>query len=233
MIHREINCGYSATERSINGYVFQKKEGLPAIFVIAGVHGDEQEGIWLAEYFKSLWEQNFFYKHIKVILIPEANPDGVMLNTRLNANGVDLNRNLPTKDWNAKAFNERYPPGPYACSEPESEAMVDLIRKYQPKGILTLHSYHTPQLNANGYDKTGVMDLVNTLSKVSPYQLITRGDEIGYPAPGCLGTYAGYERDIPTITYELFRGDPKEKILMENIAVVKAFVQYFNQKFSK
>ena len=31
-------------------------------------------------------------------------------------------------------------------------------------------------------------------------------EEIGYPTPGCLGTYCGLERNMPTITYEIERG---------------------------
>ena len=35
--------------------------------------------------------------------------------------------------------------------------------------------------------------------------LIAKGD-IGYPTPGSLGTYTGWERNLPTITLEILRG---------------------------
>ena len=34
-----------------------------------------------------------------ILFIPCLNPDGMALGTRTNANGVDLNRNFPTKNW--------------------------------------------------------------------------------------------------------------------------------------
>ncbi|MFA7315895.1 MAG: hypothetical protein WC059_03790, partial [Candidatus Paceibacterota bacterium] len=97
--------------------------------------------------------------------------------------------------------------------------------------ILTLHSYSDPQINVNGHDDTNIMDFANALLEVSPYKKITRGDEMGYPTPGCLGTYAGYERGIPTVTYELLRGDSEEKILSENIPVIEKTLEYFSMKF--
>ena len=33
------------------------------------------------------------------LFIPCLNPDGMSKNTRTNSNGVDLNRNFPTKNW--------------------------------------------------------------------------------------------------------------------------------------
>ena len=36
--------------------------------------------------------------------------------------------------------------------------------------------------------------------------------DIGYPTPGCLGTYTGLEQNIPTITLEIERGLSAEKI---------------------
>ena len=223
--------GKSVNGKELTGYLYQNKEDLPILLILATIHGNEKEGLFLANHFKNVWDKDFNYTNIAVILIPEVNPDGVALNTRTNANGVDLNRNLPTKDWNPKVFNERYPPGPYAGSEPENQALVALIEKYQPKGILTLHSYSDPQINVNGHDDTNIMDFANALLEVSPYKKITRGDEMGYPTPGCLGTYAGYERGIPTVTYELLRGDSEEKILSENIPVIEKTLEYFSMKF--
>jgi protein MpaA len=47
--------------------------------------------------------------------------------------------------------------------------------------------------------------------------------DIGYPTPGCLGTYAGIERNWPTLTYEIERGLGIDKILsIHTPAVMKA-----------
>jgi protein MpaA len=37
-------------------------------------------------------------------------------------------------------------------------------------------------------------------------------DDIGYPTPGSLGTWAGWERKIPTITLEIERDSTQETI---------------------
>ncbi|MCX6757730.1 MAG: DUF2817 domain-containing protein [Candidatus Nomurabacteria bacterium] len=230
---RRIIYGKSALKNDLIGYLFfknNKKQNLPLILILATIHGDEVEGLWLLDHFEIPWRVKFPYSNVNVLVIPQANPDGVALKQRTNGNKVDLNRNLPTLDWSAEKFNDRYPPGPFAGSEPENKALMELIDLYKPKGILTLHSFKDPQINANGDDDTGVMDLANYLFEVSPYKKITRGDEMGYPTPGCLGTYAGYERKIPTITYELRRGDHVDNIL-ESIPVVERFIEFFNNKF--
>lgn len=229
----KFNFGKSAQGRDLEGYLFQNYAHLSVILILATVHGDEKEGLWLISHFKKLWDTDFPYSNVAAILVPRSNPDGVLLNTRTNGNGVDLNRNLPTKDWNPEAFNARYPPGPYAGSEPENQALIKLIEECNPVCILTLHSFKDPQINANGYPETQVLDWARTLLRVSPYKLITEGinDGMGYPTPGCMGTYAGYERGIPTITYELLRGDSKENILSGNIPVIEETMEYFDNKF--
>jgi protein MpaA len=158
------------------------------------------------------------------------NPDGFILKTRTNINGVDLNRNLPTKDWSSEFSNKMYYPGPAPFSEPENKALVSIIEKYKPKAILTLHSFTEPQINANGNKDSGVIEFAEALYKVSSYKKITIGDEIGYSTPGCLGTYAGFERNIQTITYELPVGVSKEQILLENIAVINRAIEFINTK---
>ncbi|MCX6755515.1 MAG: DUF2817 domain-containing protein [Candidatus Nomurabacteria bacterium] len=230
---RNIIYGKSALNNNLIAQLYfknRKKQNLPLVLILATVHGDEIEGLWLAEHFETPWRIRFPYANINVLLVPRTNPDGLALGQRTNGKGVDLNRNLPTLDWNAEAFNKRYPPGPFAGSEPENQGLIYLINNYKPKAILTLHSFKEPQINANGKDETGVIDLANALFEVSPYKKITRGDEMGYPTPGCLGTYAGYERDIPTITYELLRGSDIYEILNGNIPVVEKFIEFFNEK---
>jgi protein MpaA len=118
---------------------------------------------------------------------------------------VDLNRNLPTEDWNPKAFNPKYPPGEFANSESENQALVSWIENEKPKAILSLHSFERFMMNTNGDCKAWA----EAMKSVNSYPI---EESIGYPTPGCLGTYAGLERSIPTITYELERGLSLEHI---------------------
>src|SRR5688572_24537176 len=80
----------------------------PEILILGGVHGDETEGVVCGWGLYEELTRNFRWK-MNLTLVPAFNLDGVLAKSRLNGNGVDLNRNLPTKDWNPQAFNERYP----------------------------------------------------------------------------------------------------------------------------
>ncbi len=173
--------------------------------LLSGVHGDEVEGIWAVEHLMEGLLEEHPFKHLGVVVWQEANPDGITAQARLNANGVDLNRNLPTKDWSPEAKNPRYPPGAHAGSEPESQALVSLIEKIKPMAILSAHSFSKPQVNANG----PALEWAKGLAALTDTPVTT---DIGYPTPGSLGTYAGAERSIPTITLEILRGAPRESV---------------------
>ena len=45
-------------------------------------------------------------------------------------------------------------------------------------------------------------------------------ESIGYPTPGCLGTYCGLEREMPTLTYEIERGLAAEDIFKTHIPAI-------------
>ena len=135
-----------------------------------------------------------------LLFIPCLNPDGMQNNTRTNANGVDLNRNFPTKNWgedtSAAGDNPKdYYGGKSAGSEIETKFVIDIIDKYQPKLILTLHA---PYKIVN-YDGPA-QDIAQKISDIIGYPV---EPNIGYPTPGSFGTYCGVERNIPTITLEL------------------------------
>lgn len=175
----------------------------PRILILGGVHGDEIEGVVLArhlvQYFLAQPPTEF-----SLMIIPEMNPDGVLMKTRGNGNGVDINRNLPTKDWSAEIKTPRYHPGPAAGSEIENQLLMKLIEDKKPQLIFSLHSWK-PVLNVNG----DCLPEANIIAKFTNYPVDT---EIGYPTPGCLGTYTGLERNIGTLTYEIERGQAVKDI---------------------
>src|SRR4051812_20772156 len=105
--------------------------------VLGGVHGDEHEGVALAFKLLESFKKSFPYQ-LSISIIPMLNPDGVYLKTRTNSRNVDLNRNLPTPDWDPVAHTPRYQPGPYPLSEPENQALTSYLQKFQPHFILTL-----------------------------------------------------------------------------------------------
>lgn len=169
----------------------------PRVLLLGGVHGDEIEGVWCARQILGRIKDQFPWR-LRMTLIPEFNIEGVLLKQRQNSAGVDLNRNLPTKDWTAEWTNPRYKPGPTANSEPENQSLTAWIEAHQPELILSLHSWN-PLINVNG----NCLEEAHLLAEKTGYKIEA---DMGYPTPGCLGTYAGIERNSPTITYEIERG---------------------------
>lgn len=183
----------------------------PEILILAAVHGDETEGVVAANGLLEKFVQAFPY-HLQITLIPTFNIDGVLAKSRTNSNGVDLNRNMATKDWSPMFKTPRYHPGPNANSEPESRALANYIETIKPKFILSLHSWF-PILNVNG----DCLDIAKTLQNFTGYKIDT---DIGYPTPGCLGTYAGLERSSPVLTYEIERGLNAAIILKTHVPAI-------------
>lgn len=203
----------------------------PWILILAGVHGDEPEGVWLVEELRTRWSTHYPFAKAGVILWARANPDGVHRVQRWNARDVDLNRNLPTEDWTAKGLNPRYPPGPAAASEPETRALLRLLADAAPRAILALHSYSEYQINLNANDLADRGNLTRawgeSLAKVCGYPVT---ENVGYSTPGSLGTYAGSERGIPTITLEIERDLPKETVLEKFLPVAAAAIAFWETR---
>lgn len=168
------------------------------ILVIGVFHGDEPQGKFLIE---SYIEKN---PNTPLLFIPCLNPDGMELKTRTNANGVDLNRNFPTENWEWTEKNEFFG-GETPGSEIETKFITEAIEDYKPSMILTLHAPFCV-VNFDGDAK----EIAQHISKIINYPV---QENIGYPTPGSFGTFAGIENSIPTITLEL-----DEKTEVTNLA---------------
>lgn len=158
------------------------------VLVIGCMHGDEPQGEYLInEYLKD-------NSNTKISFIPCLNPDGVKAQTRVNSNGVDLNRNFPTKNWELTEKNNFYG-GNEPASEIETRFLISVIEEFKPELILTLHApYKVVNYDGNA------LDIAKRISEIIKYPVEA---SIGYPTPGSFGTWAGIERNIPTITLEL------------------------------
>jgi len=164
----------------------------PKVLVIGVFHGDEPQGDFLIrKYLKQI-------PNSKLLFIPCLNKYGLKNCIRTNQNGVDLNRNFPTKNWELTEKNEFYG-GKAPASEKETRFVIELIEKYQPETILTLHAPFKI-VNYDGGKTDKELKLLETISSIMEYPL---EPSIGYPTPGSFGTWAGVERGILTITLEL------------------------------
>lgn len=201
---------------------FEKKER-KRILVLAGVHGNEIEGVWLAEQWITECLECFPWTGVEVLICPRINPDGIQKFNRLNSNGVDLNRNLPSLDWNPEILNPKYPPGPFPASEKETEVLLKTLKLFPPAAILSLHSFEHEQINVNG----PALDWAQALHSVCAYPIT---EEIGYQTPGSLGSYAGKERHIPTITLEIKRGMDQTSVLKLHQPLLAATLNHFEKE---
>lgn len=217
--------GKSSLNLPIHGFENEdkNKENLN-VLLIAGVHGDESEGVVLARALLSKIEESPI-KNLNITIVPELNIEGVLLKTRQNHTGVDLNRNLPTKDWTPEYTKIRYYPGKSASSEPENKALVEWISNNKPDFIFSLHSWK-PMLNTNG----DCHEEANFLSTKTGYVV---KDDIGYPTPGSLGTYTGHERKIPTLTYEIQKGIDFAEVLATHLEPLYECLTLMTEKRTK
>ena len=166
--------------------------------VIGVFHGDEPQGKFLIEeYIKKNPESSLYF-------IPCLNPDGMKMQKRTNASGVDLNRNFPTDNWEYTAHDEFFG-GENPASEIETKFLIDVIEELHPKIILTLHAPFKV-VNYDGDAK----EISKKISQIINYPI---EENIGYPTPGSFGTYAGIEKKIPTITLELDETCPVEELI--------------------
>lgn len=183
--------------------------GINNILILACMHGDEPQGKYIAMKLLSYYEENnLLLTDKQLVIVPVCNPDGLYQNQRCNANGVDLNRNFATKNWELSINKDEYFSGKKPASEPETKFIANLIDEYNPKLIITLHQPYKV-INYDGPAK----DIAYLISKYNGYEVV---NDIGYPTPGSLGNYAGVERSIPIITLELPENESDEKVWKDN-----------------
>lgn len=205
------------TDQSIE--LQQCTHGLKNVLLIGGVHGDEPEGFFLVEKFlkhSNLWAG--VDGQVSLWVIPRLNPFGCSQNLRINKNSVDLNRNMPTKDWVGTSSTPRYFPGSAPASEFETNFLIETIETLKPHLIISVHSWN-PMINYNG----PCLKVAKVMAALTKYKVT---DDIGYPTPGSLGTWAGWERKIPVITLEIERGASEGVIWSTHAPALEAALKF-------
>lgn len=192
-VYKQHTIGYSVKNRSIAAHVFG--EGKKKVLMIGGIHGDELSGADLARLLVYSYKNKPANANLTVMIVPEANPDGLISRTRVNSRGVDINRNFPSKSWLPDFEKPRYNPGLNPASEPETKILMKLIESFSPNLIITFHA----PLNCVNWDGPAAQ-IAAILSGFNHYPLC---ESLGYETPGSLGQFAGKDRQIPVVTIEL------------------------------
>ena len=206
--------------RSVRGVPLWSNDVLPAtgaprfrVLLLGGIHGDELASVTLA--FDWIARSHAVQasamprpsKRAKPTIadvawrfVPLLNPDGLLHSpsTRVNAHGVDLNRNFPTADWarDAQPYwikrtkkDPRRFPGNQPLSEPESRWLLEQIDQFHPDLIVSVHAPY------------GLLDFDGpppAPRRLGSLQL----DPVGV-YPGSLGNYGGLVKNVPVMTLEL------------------------------
>lgn len=168
------------------------------VLVLGGIHADEEASVILVMDWIARARQAGRPVHWR--MAPLVNPDGFFLptRTRVNSNGVDLNRNFATRQWSEEArkywikATRRDPrrfPGPAALSEPESQWVHQQIASFQPNLIVSVHAPY------------GVLDFDGPPPPPSRLGNLML-DQVGI-YPGSLGNYGGIVLGVPVVTIEL------------------------------
>ena len=193
-----------------------------ATIIMCGVHGDEITPVKFCwDLLKELKSSAHSFKDKLIVVAPLVAPDSFLKPkpTRTNGRGVDVNRNFPTADWKAEALkrwkkhlksDKRKFPGHASASEQETVFQMNLILRYKPNKVISVHApltmldYDGPSLTAeNGKPAKALLDQMSQRSsgyKISNYPVF----------PGSLGNWAGKEKHIPTYTLELPNTNPQE-----------------------
>ena len=169
------------------------------VLLFGGIHGDELASVSIVfTWMRTLERYHSGLFHWRIV--PTLNPDGLMPRKalRVNANGVDLNRNFPSPDWQREATahwvsragaNPRYFPGRAPLSEPESHWLAGEIERFKPDVIVSVHA-PLEVLDFDGPPKPP--------EKIGPLSLHMLGTY-----PGSLGRWAGGHLGLPVVTIEL------------------------------
>ncbi len=228
-----LDLGLDASlTRSVENRLLTFREIIPSaenpprgrVLLLSGIHGDEFTAISIGY----LWLQTILanpgHNQYQWLFLPLTNPDGLLQTRgqRQNANGVDLNRNFPTPDWDELALktwknrfhkNKRRYPGPYANSEPETQWITQLINRYKPDVIISLHA------------PFGILDYDGPEHATPDHIGNLKLQRIG-TFTGSLGRFAGEYLNIPVLTIELDNAGtmPKEAEILQMWQDVESWI---------
>jgi hypothetical protein len=176
-----FSVGTSVQGRSIDG--LRIGSGPRSLVLVGAIHGNEGNSHVLvndlAAYFSSI--QHLFPPDLSLYIIPALNPDGLNSNSRYNANGVDLNRNWDTPNWQPDTSDASGRVagggGPHPFSEPETAAMAGwLLAMREQSSQLRVIFYH---------------------SAYPPYGLVL-GGSVGAPFTPAYADVVGYGKPSPS-----------------------------------
>ena len=242
--------GNSVELREIEAYTFGTGE--TDVLFVGGIHGGyEWNSILLAydmiDHFAEA--STVIPADITVHIIPNLNPDGLFLATglegefaatditdnsmhtsglgRMNANGVDLNRNFdckwaPESSWRGRTVSA----GTGAFSEPEAAALRDYVASTTPEAVIFWHSMANNVYASECEDGVlpATLTLMNTYALAADYGAVPVFD--AYPITGDAEGWLA-SLGIPAVTVEL--GSRTSIEWTQNLAGTEAVLELYGK----
>ncbi|MGD8759536.1 MAG: M14 family metallopeptidase [Anaerolineales bacterium] len=177
-----FTIGTSVLGRPLEAYRIGK--GPISRVIIGGIHGGYEWNTTvlvnrLVDYFWASPE--LVPPEVTLYLIPCANPDGAAAGTdrihgRMNANGVDLNRNWDY-EWQSVASHGPWPVsgGTAPFSEPETAALRDFILSRGIQAAIFYHSALSMVFAGAGRETSKTEELALLMARYTGYQYMPNG----------------------------------------------------------
>jgi protein MpaA len=193
--------GWRVFARSVKGRPLRITDvgsGPRRVLWIGGIHGDEPEGKAATAALADAFLSTDLGQTVSLTILEDANPDGRAAFTRVNANGVDLNRNFPSSNFDtSQAMYGRHP-----LSQPESKAIADEVLTIKPQLIVVCHAW----AGASFINYDGPAAALAARFSADSGMAVRSDSRLGETTPGSLGAWAGNTVGIAVLTIEFLRG---------------------------
>ena len=206
------------TETSTPVYHIDSGKPGPAIYIVAGTHGDERAG----------WYAASLLEHIaldagSLSILPQANRLGCEKNSRHVVGSLDLNRSYPGKSEGDPA-------------QSLAHAIYEDIMRVRPALVLDLHeaAYYEQDRDFLGNKiifttLDGIEDLFFSLMESAEKESLG-AYPFGFVSPGVAGSLnstASSGPRIPVLTVETFRGFPISQRVEDQIDIVLHCLRFY------
>lgn len=207
-----VNCrataiiGYSVKGRPIIAYYYGS--GSSTVMFTGGMHGSEPSGYLTMQAWAAHLDTYAYNIPAgkQVVIVPNTNPDGIAAGSRYNANGVNIDRNFATGDWQTDIDTaDGHKPGgggSAPASEPETKALAALTAQLRPQIEVSFHA----QGRLVGANQVGNSASIGAAyARTVGYTTMYGNAEelMGYTITGEYETWIGEKLGLPAILIEL------------------------------
>jgi protein MpaA len=142
MIFSNYTSGSSVEKNPIECLV-SEVTGKKYLYLLAGIHGDEVEAIYLLQQLTDWLSEEHSMQDIPIVILPMLNPDGYKRQLTENSHGVDLNATFP--------WNKTLQPSPQTfMNEPEQQYLLQVLKKFPPGIVLNFMSMPSAMITFEG-----------------------------------------------------------------------------------